>query len=465
VSMEEWEKKFKDNFGSAVVDKEAALKNEVDDLPRYVSEYLLGYFCQDGVTEENLKEMHQYVKECRVEGRAKEKARHKLQTNFRMKVIDKFKVKINLTKKNEQENNLEIPSMGVSDAQVYNSILKDNERLLIDGLWGLGEVKYNPEIKTIELTKFKPFQLANIKINDFVEARSEFNSEEWVNALISTIGLNYNAYSKREKMILISRLLPMVENNLFMMEFGAPGTGKTYAFENLSSYSRVISGSKVTAPQLFFNLKTKQEGLLLQYDVVLFDEIDKVKKKGIDEDVINKLYQYLASGKFDRGGVEKTSNCGVVMVGNLPKNKLNKAEMLDELLHEDLKHAAFLDRLAGVIPGWELKSIKDSNVSLTKHYGFTADYFSEILNRLRRSNYDYILNRIKFENAAIRDEQNIKKIVSGFIKLLYPNGQLTDKQLSKLTQYAVEYRQFVVDQNYNINGKEDFNKTIGFRIK
>ncbi|MGM0409958.1 MAG: BREX system Lon protease-like protein BrxL [Bacillota bacterium] len=463
--MEEWEKKLKDNFGTAVVDKKAALENEVEDFPRYVSEYLLGYFCQDGVTEENIKKMDQYIKNCKIDSREKEKARHKLQTNYRMKIIDKFKVEINLTNQNEPENNLKIPSMGVDDAQVYNTILRENDRLLIDGLWGLGEVKYNPELKTIELIKFKPFQLANIELDDFKEVRSDFSMKEWINALISTIGLNYNAYSEREKMILISRLLPMVENNLFMMEFGSPGTGKTYAFENLSSYSRVISGSKVTPAQLFYNLNTKQEGLLLQYDVILFDEIDKVKTKGIDEDVINKLYQYLASGKFDRGGVEKTSNCGIMMVGNLPKGQLAEEELLDQLLHEQLKHDAFLDRLNGVVPGWELKPIKDSEVSLTKHYGFTADYFSEILNRLRKNNYSYIIKSIELKNASIRDEKAINKLVSGFIKLLFPNGKIRDEQLEKIVNYAVDYRQFVVNQNYYINEKEEYNKEIDFKIK
>lgn len=462
--MENWENKLKENFGSAVVDKKIALENDIEGFPRYVTEYLLGYFCQDGVTKDNLKEMNKYITECKVESKEKEKARHKLQTNFRMKVIDKFKVEINLTQRNKQENNLEIPSMGIDKAQVHSTILKENERLLIDGLWGLGELKYDPENKIIELVKFKPFQLANISLENFKNARKEFNVEEWIKILISTIGLNHKNLNKREKIILISRLIPMVENNVFMMEFSSPGTGKTYAFENLSSYSRVISGSKVTPAQLFYNLNTKQEGLLLQYDVVLFDEIDKVKNKGINQDVINKLYQYLSSGKFDRGGIEKTSNCGIMMVGNLPKGNFNYSIFLDELLSEELKHDAFLDRLNGIIPGWDLNPIKNSEKSLTKNYGFTADYFSEILNLLRRVNYNYILNRIKLINANIRDEQAIKKIISGLIKLLYTDGNINNKQLNEIINYAIEYRQFVIDQNYNINNKPDYNKSIGYKI-
>lgn len=462
--MEKWEKKLKDNFGSAVVDKKIALDNDVEGFPRYVTEYLLGYFCQDGVTEDNIKEMNKYINECKVESKEKEKAKHKLQTNYRMKIIDKFKVEINLTQKNKKENNLRIPSMGIDKAEVHSSILKENDRLLIDGLWGLGELKYNPEDKNIELIKFKPFQLSNISLENFKEARKEFDIKDWIKVLISTIGLNYKNLNAKEKIILISRLIPMVENNIFMMEFGSPGTGKTYAFENLSSYSRVISGSKVTPAQLFYNLNTRQPGLLLQYDVVLFDEIDKVKKTGIHNDVINKLYQYLSSGKFDRGGVEKNSNCGIIMVGNLPKGNLKQSTLLDKLLSEELKRDAFLDRLNGVIPGWDLNPIKNTEKSLTKNHGFTADYFSEILNLLRRSNYNYILNRFKLKNASIRDEQAIKKIVSGFIKLLYTDGNINDEQLNKIINYAVEYRQFVIDQNYIINKKPDYNKSVEYEI-
>ncbi|MDP0505969.1 MAG: BREX system Lon protease-like protein BrxL [Fusobacterium sp. JB019] len=462
--MELWESKLKENFGSAVVDKQKALNNEVQSLPRYVSEYLLGFFCEDEIEESGLKSMQSYIAEHRVESKEREKAKFRLQDESSFKLIDKFKVKINL-KKNKQNTQMEIPSMGINDAEVTSELLKDYPRLMIDGLWGMGEVLYNYDSGQVILKAFKPFQLPDIDVDEFVDARSNFSTDEWINAMISTIGLNCSNYSRREKFILLSRLLPMVENNLFMMEFGHPGTGKTYAYENISSYSRVISGSQVSVPQLFYNLNTRQDGLLVQYDVLLFDEIDKISNKGLGDEVNGKLYQYLESGKFDRGSVEKSSECGMMMVGNLPSGEFNKQDLLSNLLHESNTHTAFLDRLAGIVPGWELDSIKDPKFAFTKNYGFAADYFSEILHKIRRKSYPFVMNRLNIEGASIRDKRAIEKIVSGLIKLAYPNGELTDSELQEITEIAVEYRQFVNDQNFKINRDLTFNKHLKFNLQ
>ncbi|MGL6169200.1 MAG: BREX system Lon protease-like protein BrxL, partial [Fusobacteriaceae bacterium] len=253
-----------------------------------------------------------------------------------------------------------------------------------------------------------------------------------MNIMISTVGLNYENYSRREKLILLSRLIPMVENNIFMMEFGTPGTGKTYAYENISSYSRVISGSNITGPQLFYNLGTNQDGLLVQYDVLLFDEIDKIKKSGLAEDVYSKLFQYLESGKFDRGGVEKVSECGIMMVGNLPPGEFDKNNLLINALNPGNTSSAFLDRLAGVVPGWEIKSIGNPNMAYTKNFGFAADYFSEVIHKLRRTDYQYIKNRIRLDEASGRDTKAIHRIVNGMMKIVYPHGEISDDELKEI---------------------------------
>lgn len=460
--MELWEKLLKDNFGSAVVDKPKAIKNEIQGLPRYVSEYLLGYFCEDEITESGLADTNRYIEEHRRDSKEKYKVKNTLRITGTLKLIDKFKVKINLGKGKKNPTQLEIPSLGITDAVADDSVLAEHSRLMIDGLWGMGEISYDGiEIK---LVNFKPFQLSDIDVVELKEARAEFTSDDWLNIMVSTVGLNFENYNRREKLILLSRLVPMVENNVFMMEFGSPGTGKTYAYENISSYSRVISGSNITGPQLFYNLGTNQDGLLVQYDVLLFDEIDKIKKSGLSEDVSSKLYQYLASGKFDRGTIEKTSDCGIMMVGNLPSGKFDKDNLLENTLHETNRRSPFLDRLAGVVPGWEIKSIGNPNIAYTKNFGFAADYFSEILHKLRRTNYQYILNRIQFEHITERDSSSINKIISGMIKLVYPNGEITDGELDEIVSLAVEYRQFVVDQNYRINREAMFNKVIEYKI-
>lgn len=460
--MEIWERLLKENFGSAVVDKPKAIKNEIQGLPRYVTEYLLGHFCEDEITDSGLKEANKYIAEHRIDGREREKFKNILRVTGSLKLIDKFKVKINLGKKtkSKSETQMEIPSLGIDNAEVNNNILTEHSRLLIDGLWGMGEISYDGE--NITLINFKPFQLSDIDVEELKEARKNFDSDQWVNILISTIGFNYKVYSRREKFILLSRLIPMVENNVFMMEFGNPGTGKTYAYENISSYSRVISGSKISGPQLFYNLTTKQDGLLMQYDVLLFDEIDKIKKTGINTEVCTKFYQYLGSGKFDRGGVEKSSECGIMMVGNLPSGPFNKDTLLMNSLHPTSYTDAALDRLVGVVPGWELKSIGNPNEAYTKNHGFAADYFSEILHKLRKINYQYIINKFCLENASTRDTLAINKFVNGMIKLVYPDGNLTQEELEEILKLAIEYRQYVVDQIFYIHKNQAYNKKIGY---
>ncbi len=474
--MEKWEQQLIDNFGSAVVNKKLVLENEIQGIPRYVSEYILGAYAIDGITKESIVEANNFINSNKYSSREKELLKNKLISEYTIKVLDKFKAEVD-TKKNKIK-----ASMGTT--QLANMIanptlVKEHERLLIDGIWGLGELRYyspgseydgedvNKE-GIIELQKFKPLQLSNISLEDFKKGRSKIDTESWINALISTVGLDYNNYDLRKKIIILSRMVPMVEESVFLMEFGKPGTGKTYCFENISAYSRVISGSAITPAQLFYNLQSKTPGLLLQYDIVLFDEIDKVRKKGLNEEVINKLYKYLESFSFDRGGVEQSSTCGIMMVGNIsPDKEFEEETLFLDVLNEKLREEAFLTRLCGVIPGWELNPIEKREISLTKHYGFMADYFSEILHELRESyiHQNIAKERVKLINANIRDENSVMKIVSGLLKIIYPHGEIEDEYLDEIVKYAVEIRQFVIDQNYYITGKKDYDVKLEWEIK
>ena len=474
--MEGWEKTLVDNFGSAVVNKKLVLENEIQGIPRYVSEYILGVYGVDGITDAAIKEANNFINSNKYSGKEKELLKSRLVSDYTLKVLDKFKVETD-TKKNEY--NASMGTVHLSNMKANPSLVKEHERLLIDGIWGLGELRYYPPGEAyfggedvnkngvIELQRFKPLQLSGISIEDFKKGRANIDTGSWINALISTIGLNYNNYDLREKLIILSRMIPMVEESVFMMEFGKPGTGKTYCFENISAYSRVISGSSITPAQFFYNIQTKTPGLLLQYDVVLFDEVDKVRNKGINEEVINKLYKYLESFSFDRGGVEQSSTCGIMMVGNTSSDKeYEERTLFLDVLHEKLREEAFLTRLNGVIPGWELDPIKKREISITKHYGFMADYFSEILHELRKSymHQHIAKQKIKLKNANIRDENSVIKIVSGLMKIIYPDGKVESDIFSEIVNYAVEARQFVINQNFYITGKKDYDVELEWEV-
>lgn len=473
MKVEKWEQQLIDNFGSAVVDKKIVLENEIGGIPRYVSEYILGVYGSDGITKEAIDDANEFIKAHKYDSREKELLKSKLVSSFLVKVLDKFKVEVD-TRKNEAKAIMSITQLPNMIAN--NTLIHEHKRLLVDGIWGLGELRYYPpgtnydesnKEGIIELQKFKPLQLSNITLDDFIRGRKNIETQSWINALISTVGLNYKNYSFREKLIILSRMIPMLEESVFMMEFGKPGTGKTYCYENISAYSRVISGSTISPAQLFYNLHSKTPGLILLFDVVLFDEIDKTRKTGIDEEVINKLYKYLESFAFDRGGIEQTSTCGIMMVGNVPSDKeFDEKTLFKDLLHSKLTEEAFLTRLAGVVPGWEIESIKMKDISITKNYGFMADYFSEIIHELRKLSYQHIIkNKIEFVNANIRDEKSILKMISGLIKLIYPDGEFQDDTMKEIVDFAVEMRQFVINQIHYITNKQEYTYQLGWKFK
>ena len=337
----------------------------------------------------------------------------------------------------------------------------------------------------ILITNFAPFQVERIDVEDYKEQRRHFSTDEWVSVLISTIGLNPNAYDMDEKLLILTRFIPLVEPNTTLLELGPRGTGKTFGLRNISPYSFIISGGKTTSAQLFLNLRTMEVGLLAKKDVVVFDEIAATKFEKRD-DVLGKLKDFMASGSFSRGGEEIPSECAIVMLGNtdhaVPDDE-NMDEEMEETLADDtlpsewsepvdeasgkvgtrylfqalpdpLWDTAFFDRLHGFIPGWRIPKIK--TISFSKDVGFVADYFAEILHRLRCDDYTHLVRSkvnvyTKDEvEVTSRDEEAVVRVICGLIKLLYPHGDFTDNELASLAQIACSLRTRVAQQQHHI---------------
>jgi len=452
-------------YPGAVVNKSLGLRHQVSQLPRFVSEWLIGKFCETGDTRENLAEMDTYVRAHYVERKQKNVALHRLEQQGQIELIDAYKVRVDLSKPEDERYKLEIPSLGLFDARVQRPIMDAHPRMLVDGVWGMGQLLYNGETRDVILIRFRPFQLSNVDLAAFQEGRHYFTAEEWQKSLISSTGLNPDAYPAGSRLHIISRMVPLVEKNTHLIELGPPGTGKTYLFDKISVYSRVISGSVVSPAVLFYNIRDKTSGLLAYYDVVVFDEIDKVGR-GLKDEVVNKLLKFMADGSYDRGDVEIPSAASVVLVGNLPPlNQDYETAPCLELLPPSMQHKAFLDRLAGFIPGWEIGKIGQRQEHLTPYNGFAADYFCEILHLLRGLNYqNYIDRYVELENANIRDEKGIKTIASGLLKLMFPDGDFRPEDVRTCIAHAVQYRQRVIDQRYTIYRDPVDKKTLAFRM-
>jgi len=283
------------------------------------------------------------------------------------------------------------------------------------------------------------------------------------------MGLNPEVYTERQKLLLISRFVPLAENNINLMEFGPRATGKTFFYRNISFYTRVISGGKITPAQLFYHIARRTVGEIGMKDSIVFDEVAKLKFSDPGE-MMGKLKDYMVDGHFERGPKKSASLCSLVFMGNIdiqpnesgyiPIEDINYA--LPDFMRND---SAFIDRIHGVIPAWEIPKIRKSEVHLSRNYGFSVDFFSEILHELRKLDFTPLLReKVKLQNITIRDEIGIYRLAAGLTKILFPNKQFNKDDLIKIIDIAVEYRQKISDLLHKMAPGEFERKKITYSI-
>ena len=433
--------RFAEVFKGLVVDKTLVHNQYISKLPRYVSEYLVSKLCR----KNDCRKLVDFIRKYYPDPADRDKYLHELMVKGKIKIIDELKVTVDVRKGILKAI---IPSLGLKDAGIYDSIVAEHENLLRTGMWGIIELSYKPdnEFKVI-VTGFTPFQVSRVDLDWFLEATRKFNPREWVDVVISTIGLNPAAYSWEEKLVLLLRLVPFVEANSNLAEFGPRATGKTFLYRNISYYSRIISGGRVSPAQLFYNIVTKQPGLIAIKDVVVFDEVNRIRFTNEDE-VVGKLKDYMESGFFERGPKQAHSDCSLVFIGNVDDEILvdeNPVKYLLNVLPGFMKDPALLDRIHGFIPGWRLPKIMVSSIHLSKTIGLVIDFYAEILHQLRRIDYrKMVLDYVELGRSfTIRDEKAIARTISGLIKVIAPHGEL-DKQLFKeIVDIAIKSRIYV----------------------
>jgi ATP-dependent Lon protease len=269
-------------------------------------------------------------------------------------------------------------------AYISPHIVQENEMLLSSGLWGLGSYYYIPPTDTnkigqVWLHEFRPFQLANVDIEYFKDCRSFFSTSEWVDLIVSSMGFNHRIYNERQKILLISRLIPLVEPRYNLVELAPKGTGKSFVYENMSRYVAVRSGS-ITPAVLFFNDARKTPGLITRYDCVVIDEAQKVKGDSSGE-LTALLKSYLEAGRFGRGSADSiAAEAGIVILANIEldhnKRPLHEDIGLFKIFPNFLRETAFIDRFSGFLPGWFLPRISKQTPS--QSLGLKGDIFGEM---------------------------------------------------------------------------------------
>jgi ATP-dependent Lon protease len=469
--MNSLDHKVRELFGDLAVDKRLSQLHEVARLPRFISEYLVSRFCRDD-PQEGTKKVGQFVEAHYPELKDKDKILHDLMTKGEYKLIDEFKVE---TLIKEGTYKLIIPCLNIGNACIMPSILDEHENLLRSGMWGFANLRYMPELATDELspivmTRFNPFQASSINLSEFAGKRKEFTLEEWLDVLVNTIGLNSEAYSERAKLLMISRLIPLVEANTNLIELGPRATGKTYLYRNISYYTRIYAGGRVSPAILIYHVARRSLGDIGTKDCVVFDELARISFASPDE-MMGKLKDYMVDGFVERGDKKIQAACSLVFMGNIEVEGEIPAEEFTNILPDFMKDSAFVDRLHGFIPGWELPKLRKAEEHLSKGYGLVTDYFCEVMHGLRKRDFTHIINEhvelaeLIHNDVSFRDERGIKKVAAGMMKLLYPQGEINEKGIKFCLNLAIDYRQRVADWLHKLSPGEFKKKKLTYRIK
>ena len=458
--MEDLNSKLNTHFSGKVVRKDLTKKiKEGANVPVYVLEYLLGMYCATE-DEEAIKEGVSRVKKILAKNFVRpdeaEKIKSKIKELGQYTVIDKITVKLN-SKKDIYEASFS--NLGLKHIFISGKYVRKFEKLLAGGIWCILDMSYAFDEELNEspfiIEKLKPIQIPNMDLEIIFKGREHFTKEEWMDVLVRSSGLEPTQFEVEAKWHIIERLVPLVENNYNLCELGPRGTGKSYVYKEISPNSILISGGQSTVANLFYNMSTKQVGLVGMWDTVAFDEVAGIKFK--DKDGIQIMKDFMASGSFARGREEKSANASMVFVGNINQSveSILKSSHLFAPFPEAIAYdTAFFDRMHYYLPGWEIPKMRPEFI--TDEYGFIVDYLAEFLREMRKYSFtDAIDEYFTYgNNLNQRDVISVRKTISGLIKLIYPNGKYTKDQLEEIIKYALVGRRRVKEQLKKIGGME-----------
>jgi conserved hypothetical protein/TIGR02688 family protein len=465
--------KLRQHFDGKIVRKDLTKKiKEGANVPVYVLEFLLGQYCSsddDGIIEQGVQKVKRILADNFVRPDEAQKILSMLRQSGSHTVIDKITVQLNIKKDCYEA---EFSNLGLKGIPVDESYPTKYDRLLCGGIWCIIQLEYEyvEEDKKngtpIQVLKLTPIQMPHIDIDMLKSGREAFSKEEWIDVLLRSIGMEPDVLSYREKWLLLARMIPLVENNFNLCELGPRSTGKSHLFKEISPNSILVSGGQTTVANLFYNMGRKTVGLVGLWDCVAFDEVAGINFK--DKDGIQIMKDYMASGSFARGKEEKAASASMVFVGNINQSVdvlLKTSSLFEPFPPEMGTDTAFLDRMHCYIPGWEIPKFRPEY--FTNDYGFITDYLSEFVRELRKEQYgDAIDQYFRLgSNLNQRDTIAVRKIVDGYLKLVYPNGLFDKEQLEEILQLALELRRRVKEQLKKLGGMEFYDVNFSYTDK
>lgn len=462
----ETDKKLNQCFPGRVVRKDLTKKLKgSNNVPVYVLEYLLGSNCateDEELIEEGVKKVKRILSDNYVRPDEAELIKSRIRETGYYTVIDKITVHLN---ERRDVYEAEFSSLGIKEIEIDPETVKKYEKLLGGGIWCIVKMEYSVESSRspFMISSLKPIQIPNMDINELIDRRKKFTKDEWIDILLRTIGMEPDRLEYPVKWHLLERLVPLVENNYNLCELGPRSTGKSHVYKEISPNSILISGGQTTVANLFYNLSSRQVGLVGLWDVVAFDEVAGIRFK--DKDGIQILKDYMASGSFARGKDQINANASIVFVGNVNQSisSLMKTAHLfapfPDVMNND---SAFFDRIHYYLPGWEVPKFRPEH--FTEGYGFIVDYLAEFLREMRKRSFgDHIFKYFRFgNNLNQRDVIAVKKTFSGLMKLLYPDDSATKEDAREILEYALTGRRRVKEQLKKIGGIEFYDVNFSY---
>lgn len=469
-TRDEIKEKLRQHFDGKIVRKDLTKKiKEGANVPVYVLEFLLGQYCSSD-EEEVIESGVQTVKRILADNFVRPDEAQKILSKLRQKgshtVIDMITVHLDIKRNCFFAS---FSNLGLTNVPIEDEYPEKYDRLLCGGIWCIVQLDYEyvEEEKQngypIQIRKLTPIQMPHIDIADLKQGRKSFSKEEWIDILLRSIGMEPDALSYREKWLLLTRMIPLVENNFNLCELGPRSTGKSHLYKEISPNSILVSGGQTTVANLFYNMGRKTVGLVGLWDCVAFDEVAGIRFK--DKDGIQIMKDYMASGSFARGKEEKAASASMVFVGNINQSVdvlLKTSSLFDPFPPEMGTDTAFLDRMHCYLPGWEIPKFRPEH--FTNDYGFISDYLAEFIRELRKEQYGDAIDRYfrLGKNLNQRDTIAVRRMVDGYLKLVYPDGEFTKEQLEEVLQLALEMRRRVKEQLKKLGGMEFYDVNFSY---
>lgn len=474
IVLDDLDQKLLDHFRGFVVKKELVRSVKVGaNVPVFVLEYLIANSCSTNDEEkirQGMENVKRILSEHYVNPEESNLIHSKVRESGSFKIIDKITVRLD---SNKDRYWATIHNSNIKNANIRDALVLEHEKLMLGGVWAVIDVEYDPNIKignTIYpfiVRDIKPIQLSTFDNTRIIQKRKEFSKKEWIDVLLRSCGFEPSSegMTERMKMLLLARLIPLVEANFNFMEIGPRSTGKSFVYKELTPYAVLISGGQGTVAKIFVHGGTNRVGSVGQWDAICFDEAtDKIFK---ERDAIPLMKDYMESGSFSRAGAggEITGNASIIYNGNINQpveTVLQTSNLFSPLSDEVSTDTAFLDRLHFYLPGWEI--IKFSTHNFTNNFGFSTDYFAETLKAQRKSNYTDAFEKYFTLGSHLRqrDTKPVKKTVSGFIKLIHPDGNYTKSDLQEYLEMALEMRRRVKEQLKRIGGMEFWDTNFSY---